>query len=67
MIRWVAAIFVLLAVFFPLLPFLARAGVGRLPGDVLFRLRGLVFCLPFGSTFVWSIVAFAVAKLPPLL
>ncbi len=63
MIRWVAAIFVLLAVFFPLLPFLARAGVGRIPGDVLFRLRGLVFCLPFGSTFVWSIIAFAIAEL----
>lgn len=67
MIRWVAAIFVLLAIFFPLLPFLARAGVGRVPGDVLFRLRGLVFCLPFGSTFIWSIVAFAIAKLLPLL
>ncbi len=67
MIRWVAAIFVLLAVFFPLLPFLSRAGVGRIPGDVLFRLRGLVFCLPFGSTFLWSIVVLGVAKLLPLL
>lgn len=67
MIRWVAAIFVLLAVFYPLLPFLARAGVGRMPGDVLFRLRGLVLCLPFGSTLLWSAVAFAVAKLLPLL
>lgn len=67
MIRWVAAIFVLLAIFFPLLPFLSRAGVGRVPGDVLFHLRGLVFCLPFGSTFVWSIVAFAVAKILPLI
>ncbi len=67
MIRWVAAIFVLLAVFFPLLPFLSRAGVGRLPGDVLFRVRGLVCCLPFGSTFVWSVVALAIAKVLPLL
>lgn len=67
MIRWVAAIFVLLAIFFPLLPFLARAGVGRVPGDVLFRLRGFVLCLPFGSTFVWSIVAFAIAKILPLI
>lgn len=67
MIRWVAAIFVLLTVFFPLLPFLSRVGVGRIPGDVLFRLRGLVFCLPFGSTFVWSIVALGIAKLLPLL
>lgn len=67
MIRWVAAIFVLLVVFYPLLPFLARAGVGRMPGDVLFRLRGLVLCLPFGSTLLWSAVAFGVAKLLPLL
>ncbi len=67
MIRWVAAIFLLLVIFFPLLPFLSRAGVGRVPGDVLFRLRGLVFCLPFGSTFVWSIVAFAIAKILPLI
>lgn len=66
MIRWVAAIFVLLTVFYPLLPFLARAGVGRLPGDVLFRHREWVFCLPFGSTFVWSVIAFALAKLLPL-
>ncbi len=63
MIRWVAAIFVLLAVFYPLLPVLERAGVGRLPGDIRFRFRQVVFCLPFGSTFVWSIVAFAAAQL----
>lgn len=67
MIRWVAAIFVLLAIFYPLLPFLARAGVGRLPGDLLFRHRGWVFCLPFGSALLWSLVVFAVAKLLPLL
>ncbi len=67
MIRWVAAIFVLLVIFYPLLPFLARAGVGRLPGDVRFGYRGIAFCLPFGSTFVWSIVAFALAKLFALL
>lgn len=68
MIRWVAAIFVLLTIFYPLLPFLlARLGVGRLPGDLLFRHRGFVFCLPFGSTFVWSLIAFAIAKLLPLL
>ncbi len=63
MIRWVAAIFVLLAVFYPLLPFLAHAGVGRIPGDIRFRARRLVFCLPFGSTLLWSAVAFAVAQL----
>lgn len=63
MIRWVAAIFVLLTVFYPLLPFLERVGVGRIPADVRFRFRNLVFCLPFGSTLLWSAIAFAAAEL----
>jgi hypothetical protein len=63
MIRWVVAIFVLISVFYPLLPFLGRAGVGRLPGDVRFQWRGVIFCLPFGSTLLLSAVAFLAAKL----
>ncbi len=67
MIRWVVAIFVLLAVFYPLLPFLERLGVGRLPLDVRFRYRELIFCLPFGSALAWSAVFFLIAKLTQLL
>ncbi len=63
MIRWVVAIFVLLSVFYPLLPFLERLWVGRVPGDVRFRLKGIVLCLPFGSTLIWSVIAFLIAKL----
>lgn len=63
MIRWVAVIFLGLAVFYPLLPFMARLGVGRMPGDVLFKLRGIILCLPFGSTFLWTVLAFLTAKL----
>lgn len=63
MIRWVAAIFIALFVFCPLLPFLDRLGVGRLPGDIRFRLRTTVFCLPFGSTVLWSTLAFVIAQL----
>jgi hypothetical protein len=63
MIRWVAVIFLGLAVFYPLLPFMARLGVGRLPGDVLFKLRGAILCLPFGSTLLWAVLAFLIAKL----
>lgn len=66
MIRWVVAIFLALLVFYPLLPFLGKLRVGRLPGDVLFRLRGVVFCLPFGSTVVWSFIAFLIAELVSL-
>jgi len=63
MIRWVAVIFLGLAVFYPLLPFMAKLGVGRLPGDVLFKLRGVILCLPFGSTLLWAVLAFLIAKL----
>lgn len=63
MIRWVAVIFLGLAVFYPLLPFMTKLGVGRLPGDVLFKLRGVILCLPFGSTLLWTVLAFLIAKL----
>ncbi|MDB5797972.1 MAG: hypothetical protein JWP36_1874 [Paucimonas sp.] len=62
MIRWVVAIFLLLLVFSGLLPFLSRLGLGRLPGDIPFKLFGQPFCLPFGSTLLWSAVAFGIAE-----
>jgi len=62
-IRWVAVIFVGLFVFYPLLPGLEKLGVGRLPGDIRFRLRTIVFCLPFGSTVLWSALAIAIGEL----
>ena len=63
MIRWVAAIFIALTVFSALLPGLLRLGVGRVPGDVRFNLRGVPMCLPFGSTLVLSALAFLIAEL----
>lgn len=63
MIRWVLAIFLLFTVFYPLLPILDKFYVGKLPGDVRFRFRGIVFCLPFGSTLAWSIAAFLFAAI----
>jgi hypothetical protein len=52
-----------LIVFPLLLPWLNRLGIGRVPGDVRFRLFGAPFCLPFGSTVVVSALAFLLAKL----
>jgi len=63
MIRWVAVIFIALFVFYPLLPFLDKLRVGRIPADVRFRLRGIVLCLPFGSTVVWSVLVFLIAEI----
>jgi len=66
MIRWVAAMFVGLFVFYPLLPWLDKLGVGRIPGDVRFQWRHILLCLPFGSTLLWSALAFALAELMTL-
>lgn len=66
MIRWVFAIFLLLLVFSGLLPFLSRLGLGRLPGDIPFQLLGMRFCLPFGSSVLWSAVAFGIAEIVAL-
>ena len=63
MIRWVAVIFIGLFIFYPLLPWLDKLRVGRLPGDVRFQWRRVVFCLPFGSTVLWAAVAFLIAEL----
>lgn len=63
MIRWVAVIFIGLFVFYPLLPWLDKLRVGRLPGDIRFKWRSVVFCLPFGSTVLWAALAFLIAEL----
>lgn len=63
MIRWVVAIFIGLFIFYPLLPWLEKLGVGRIRGDIRFQFRHIVFCLPFSSTLIWSAVAFVIAEL----
>jgi hypothetical protein len=44
-------------------PVLQKLGIWRVPGDIRFKLFGQIFCLPFGSTLIVSILAFAAAKL----
>lgn len=63
MIRWVAVIFFGLMIFYLLIPGLSKMGVGRLPGDVRFKLFGLIWVLPFGSAALWSALAFLIAEI----
>lgn len=63
MIRWVVVIFFGLIIFFALFPGLSKLGVGRIPGDLRFKLLGHLFCLPFGSTVLWSAAAFLIAEI----
>lgn len=46
---------VALLVLTALAPWLARLGLGRLPGDVVVRYRGRVYYLPFTSTVLLSL------------
>lgn len=63
MIRWFLAIFIGLIVLSAALPWLEKIGLGRLPGDIRFRLFGKDFFLPFASTVLLSMVLFAVMRL----
>jgi hypothetical protein len=64
MIRWVAVIFVGLTVFYALLPWiLEKLFVGRVIGDIRFKLFGRILVLPFGSTVLWASIAFAIAEI----
>ena len=62
MIRWVLVIFFAVIVFSSLLPWLEKLGIGRLPGDLRFKLFGRVFSLPFASTILLSAVVFLIAR-----
>ena len=63
MLKWLFTILVALAVFGFANPWLARLGLGRLPGDLRLRLGGRELYLPFASTVVLSALAMLIARL----
>lgn len=63
MIRWVFVTFIGLIIFANLLPWLQKLGLGRLPGDLRFRLFGRIFTIPFASSIVLSLCILLLARL----
>jgi len=63
MLRWILTIFLSVIILSSALPWLQKIGLGRLPGDVRFRLFGREFVLPFASTILLSLVALVIGKL----
>ncbi|MBB1631254.1 MULTISPECIES: DUF2905 domain-containing protein [Cupriavidus] len=63
MLRWTLTIFLAVIVLSAALPWLQKLGLGRLPGDLRFRLFGREFVLPFASTVLLSMVALVIGKL----
>jgi hypothetical protein len=62
MIRWLIIIFLALLLINGLSNLLERIGLGRLPGDLRFRIFGRQIFLPFASTVLLSVVAALIAK-----
>jgi hypothetical protein len=62
MIRWMIVVFLALVLINGLAPWLERLGLGRLPGDLRFRVFGREWYIPLASTIVLSMVVSLVAR-----
>ena len=62
MIRWVLIIFVMVIIISRWLPWLEKLGLGRLPGDLRFRVGGKTYSFPFASTILLSMVALVLGR-----
>jgi hypothetical protein len=63
MLRWLLVIFLALILISWVSPLLQKLGVGRLPGDLRFRLFGREWFLPFASTVLLSAAAALISYL----
>lgn len=63
MLRWLLVVVLALVVFNLLRPWLERVGLGRLPGDLHFRLGGRLWSLPIASTLVLTLIAMLIGLL----
>jgi hypothetical protein len=63
MIRWLFTTFIALTILSACWPWLAKLGIGRMPGDVRLRLGERAYALPFMSTIVVLLVLTLVVRL----
>ena len=63
MLKWLVVTVLALVVFSGARPWIARLGIGRLPGDLDFTAFGRRWSIPITSTIVLSLIAAAVARL----
>jgi hypothetical protein len=63
MIKWLLTILIALSVLALATPWLERLGVGRLPGDLRFTVRGRAYFLPFASTLLFCALAWLIGRI----
>lgn len=61
--RWLLVLLLAFLLFNGLQGWLRKIGLGRLPGDFSFRLRGRDWYLPLGSSVVLSVLAMLIGLL----
>ena len=63
MLKWLLVLVVGIVVIVLMTPWLARHGLGRLPGDLTVRWRGRPIYLPITSTLLLSLLLTLIARL----
>lgn len=63
MFRWLITIFIATAILSTTWPWLAKLGIGRLPGDLRLRWRGREYLFPFSSAVVLSLLINVIIRL----
>jgi hypothetical protein len=63
MLKWLLTLAIALVALTAISPWLARFGLGRLPGDVTVRMKGRIYYLPFTTTILMSLALILLTKL----
>ena len=63
MLKWLLTLVIAFAVLAALSPWLARYGLGRLPGDISVRFRGRSYYVPFTTTILLSLALTLLARI----
>ena len=64
MLKWLFTTLLALVVFSAAMPWLARRfGIGSIPGDLRFRIRGRQYLLPLASTLLLTFLAWVLGRL----
>jgi hypothetical protein len=63
MIRWLIVVFLALLVFSGLRPWLEKIGLGRLPGDLRWRMFEREFHVPLTSSVLLALLAMGIGRL----
>lgn len=63
MFKWLLTTFIALVLLTAITPWLAKFGLGKLPGDVIVQIRGRPVYLPFTTTIVVSLLLMLIGRL----